>query len=135
MWLDELRKKPRSVKERYAFLGASTITASIALIWAVSIALTFDGVQPVNVETADTTGTFDAFFSEAKDNVANIITVFESEPEAVPLQETNTPQNNVRDIPGSFRFPSEATTSATTTQSRPVIIETVSSTPADSEEE
>ena len=35
--LDELRKKPKAVRERYALLGTSILTLSIAGIWFVSL--------------------------------------------------------------------------------------------------
>lgn len=49
--LDELRKKPKAVRDRYAFFGALILTVSISSIWFISLSVDVpekdDVVKPI----------------------------------------------------------------------------------------
>lgn len=79
------------MREQYAFWSAAAITGMIALVWAVSLQYQFDA--PTGSEeliTEEHQGAFADFMGEAKDNLGNVFSAFETVPEpAAGGAETN----------------------------------------------
>jgi len=48
-WLERLRKKPRHVRDNYAFIGASSFLLVVAGIWALSLPLRFEDLNQLSV--------------------------------------------------------------------------------------
>lgn len=71
--LDEIRRKPRSVRERYAFLGALSATGLIAAVWLVATFVNFSSNDPFSdMGDQQTAGAFSQFFSDLKEDAGNI---------------------------------------------------------------
>ncbi len=66
--LDELRKKPRGLKEAYAFWGAFTFTGMITAVWLASIPLRFSDTEVEG--TTQTAGALSQFFEQMKTNIS-----------------------------------------------------------------
>ncbi len=74
--LQELRQKPKHVREKYAFWGAIGTTAVIALIWGLSLSAKFNNLDTKNIEAVQTdnqesSGAFSRSFSDAKNSMAS----------------------------------------------------------------
>ncbi|MFT5037353.1 MAG: hypothetical protein ACI9VM_000933 [Candidatus Azotimanducaceae bacterium] len=69
-FIENLRKKPKVVRNQYAFFGAAIFTLAIALVWAVSIPAKLATIGGESEEDQDNKGAFSQFLSEAKDNFA-----------------------------------------------------------------
>ena len=69
-WIENTRKKPRAVRNQYAFLGAVIMTVCIASIWGVSLSVRFDVNPESEEETKESTGAFARFLGETKQNIA-----------------------------------------------------------------
>lgn len=71
-WIEQARKKPKAVRNRYAFVGAFVITSCITLVWAVSLPSQLAVINADEDKTVpeDSTGAFAKFFSEVKQNFA-----------------------------------------------------------------
>lgn len=71
--LERIRKKPRHIKDRYAFYGAALITAFIAVIWVISLPATYKTAGVTQLDTdSESRPAFSTFFKEAKDQLANL---------------------------------------------------------------
>lgn len=79
--LDELRQKPKDVREKYAFWGAFSITAVIALVWGLSLSIHMSATG-TNVATEDkpikpeSAGAFSRSFSDIKSSAASAWSAF-----------------------------------------------------------
>ena len=101
--LDELRQKPKAVRNRYAFWGAFLVTSLIALVWVVSLSVKFGANEPEpKSEKQASGGAFSQFLREAKDNFNTAVDTFE--------EEAGVPEDNEDEVV-------ETTTSATTSMS------------------
>lgn len=70
--LDELRKKPRILRENYAFWGALLLTGLVAVVWLVSMPFRFSDVD-VLVESEpreEYSGAMSNFFAGVKENLS-----------------------------------------------------------------
>lgn len=66
-----IHRKPKAVREQYAFWSAAIITACIGLVWIVSLQYRFDdGLSPSNVVEEEQRGAFSQFLGEARDRAA-----------------------------------------------------------------
>lgn len=66
--LEELRKKPKSVRSLYAFWGAAGITSVIAGIWVLFLVINFDQFEGLNIEpTEQTAGAISQYLSRARE--------------------------------------------------------------------
>lgn len=68
--LDELRNKPKLLKEAYAFWAAFAITGIIAIIWAVSFSIDLSQTtgDESGGEKIETTSAISEFFGTIKNN-------------------------------------------------------------------
>jgi hypothetical protein len=92
----DIRRKPKHIRQQYAFWSAAAVTAVIALVWTVSLPSRFeDAGAPVADEAY--TGAFARFIGEAKENVANVFSAHQpheptpEEPTATTTAATGTP--------------------------------------------
>ena len=96
-FIEQLRTKPKDVRNRYAFVVASGTTAIIAILWMLTLPAHF--AEDEVVATSDTDGILTRFFEEARTNTANIFNAFQSDdvpaPEAVVPEATSTQEANV----------------------------------------
>jgi len=70
--LEELRKKPKAIRNLYAFWGAVILTGIIALVWVLSLFAKFDKIEtPSFKETNETTGAFSQFIEKTKQRFLN----------------------------------------------------------------
>ncbi|MEX0917797.1 MAG: hypothetical protein WDZ93_01440 [Candidatus Paceibacterota bacterium] len=116
-----IRKKPRHVRQQFAFWYAIGATSVIALVWGVSLqyrlADTLDTDSTVDDEY---TGAFSQFLGDAKDNFANI---FSAVGTTTPEEEANSATSTPTTTP--FELTPRATSSASSTNTaRPVRIQT-----------
>lgn len=71
--LDEIRRKPKDVRERYAFWSAVGITGVISLVWLVAFVTQFkDGGPFSDIDSSQTAGAFSQFFDGLKNDASNI---------------------------------------------------------------
>ena len=132
MWLDELRKKPKSTRDQYAFLGAIGITSVIAVIWLVSLSVQFSSeTQIVRSETEATSGAFSRVFSDAKTQIAEVFSTLrppqesESQSEfATSTASTSEDKTATTTAPSLFRFIPDSPPSPV---GRTILIETTTS--------
>lgn len=135
-----LRRKPRAVRERYAFWYAAGATGVIALIWTLSLQYRLDDTFTEGEFAADEqVGAFANFFSDAKQNFANVISsADDAEPlpedppaiveEPAPAEETDISEMN-DDSRASFLFASSTSgRSETAGPEKPVRIATTTAT-------
>lgn len=69
--LEELRKKPKGLKEAYAFWGAAIFTGLVAIVWLASLPVRFSAIDTAEqVENqAETNSAFSQFFGQLKENI------------------------------------------------------------------
>ena len=72
-WIEQTRKKPKAVRNQYAFVGAFFITSCIALIWAVSLPSQLAVVGTDEQIPGETKGAFSQFLSEVRQNFATAV--------------------------------------------------------------
>ena len=72
-WIEETRKKPKAVRNQYAFVGASIITGCIAFIWMLSLPTQFANVENGDQEFTESKSAFGKFFSDTKQNFATVL--------------------------------------------------------------
>lgn len=72
-WIENARKKPKTVRNQYAFFGAVILTSCIGLIWVATLPGRFANLDLAETETEETTGAFAQFLSNAKQNMAATI--------------------------------------------------------------
>lgn len=89
--LDELRRKPKDVRNSYAFFGAATITAIIALIWLISVHTRLTNSGEVISVDDKTQGVFSEFFGQVKSNAANTLDGFKNGYESVTEEPASDP--------------------------------------------
>ena len=96
--LEDIRKKPKPVRDQYAFFSALAITAVIAGVWALSIparfsetAISADGIE-------EQTGAFSKYFGELKDGAANVIDSIKGESELIEAEENTRLKEGQLDI-------------------------------------
>lgn len=123
--LDELRRKPKEVRERYAFLGALSFTGVVAMVWLVATFVQFNSVNPFSsFSDAQTAGAFSQFFDSIKNDVSKTWQQGSQDAEEGPIA-TTTSQNFASDLSTTT---STASSSGTSTASRrEVLIATSSS--------
>jgi len=78
-WIERTRKKPRAVRDQYAFMGAIAITGIIALGWLVTLPIRFDGVTLEMDSIEESRGAFSQFLTNTRDQAAAILEAGESE--------------------------------------------------------
>jgi hypothetical protein len=69
--LEELRKKPRALKEAYALWGAVALTALVALVWTVSLPTRISDTDALEISgETQAAGAFSQFLDQIKTNVS-----------------------------------------------------------------
>lgn len=92
----DIRRKPKHVRQQYAFWSAAAVTAVIALVWTISLPSRFEDASAPAADTAYT-GAFARFIGEAKENFANVFSAQQpqeptpTEPSATTTAATGTP--------------------------------------------
>jgi hypothetical protein len=95
--LEELRKKPRALKEAYALWGSLALTALVALVWTVSLPTRFSETDALQVSgETQAAGAFSQFLNQIKTNVSETwnqgkTAVSGLESMSSPDQSTSTP--------------------------------------------
>lgn len=87
-WITQLQKKPRAVRQRYAYGGSFLITALIVGIWATT--QTVPTLEPVAAATDESSGAFGRFFETVRGQSASVVASFKGEKTATTTQDTNT---------------------------------------------
>lgn len=72
-WIEETRKKPKAVRNQYAFVGAFAVTALITIVWMVSLPLRFASLEEGYEPAPQSPGAFSRFWGQAKQQWASII--------------------------------------------------------------
>lgn len=80
-WIEKTRKKPKAVRDQYAFVGALSVTALIALIWFVSVPTHFANMEVEGEAEKEAVGAFAGFLSDAKANIAAVFSAIPQEDE------------------------------------------------------
>lgn len=95
-FIEKTRKKPKEVKNQYAFFGAVGVTFVIAFFWSISLPSHFAnfGNDVENYEN-ETSGAFSQFFEEAKNNFA---TIFQATKEAEKTGEVSIDVDKKEDV-------------------------------------
>lgn len=71
--LDEIRQKPRNVRERYATWGALGVTGVIALVWFIGFAVRFQENELfVSDNSEQTASAFSNFIGDIKDDAMGV---------------------------------------------------------------
>lgn len=73
--IESLRKKPKEVRNQYAFYGACIVTGFIAILWALSLPARFDSVNATE-DTSDKTGGVTRALADIKESIGAAVTIF-----------------------------------------------------------
>jgi len=86
-WIEKTRKKPKAVRDQYAFFGALVLTGIIVVGWSFSLPARLESLtQQSEDDTQDSQSAFGQFFKNAKEQAA---AAFDAGRSAVE-QETDT---------------------------------------------
>lgn len=86
-----IRRKPKAVRQQYAFWYAAGVTSVLAFIWFISLQHRLDApVEVAEVVEESRRGAFAQFVSDAKSNFANVISANSLKVERVSAPETET---------------------------------------------
>lgn len=100
--IEQLRKKPKHVRDRYAVSGALLVTALVAVIWVASLPSRFNEVPDAMVN-GDTQGGFVRAMSDVQDQFATAIgslgEAFDSLKEAPPTVDLEEIKNDPATVP------------------------------------
>lgn len=141
--LDELRQKPKNVREKYAFWGAFGITAVIAIFWGLSLSIKMnvpDTVvteeKPVKTQPA---GAFARSFSDIKSSVASAWSSLSQDSDTDDVNNEEVIEAEVDDVEATTSTSSQFEFSTTATEEknenrRAVLIATTSIKQASSTE-
>lgn len=69
--IENIRQKPKQVKDQYAFYGAAMITFVIAVIWVVSLPVSFETTGKVEPDETERPA-FSIFFDQVKGQFAGL---------------------------------------------------------------
>lgn len=72
-WLERMRRKPKFVRDKLAFLAAVAVTGVIALTWSTTLPGHFAGINVEEGPEKEAMGAFARFFSIAKSNLSAAI--------------------------------------------------------------
>ena len=92
MWLDELRKKPKAVRDQYAFAGAFFITLIIATFWFLGLGVKWQTSDEVIIEEEPASkSAFGTFYREIKTKLGDAITSLKTDVDELrEIDETET---------------------------------------------
>lgn len=95
--LEELRKKPKGIRNLYAFWGAAILTVIIGGVWLLSLSTKFDKIDTSSFkEVGDSTGAFSQFIKKTKLRFSNDTSTTTVESSEAPLETaTTSPQDTV----------------------------------------
>lgn len=79
-WIEQTRKKPTSVRRRYAFMGAAAVTSIIAITWMISIPAQFNGLSESVEEGQQSASAFAGFFGDLKNQATGLFSNESEEP-------------------------------------------------------
>jgi hypothetical protein len=94
-WLDRLRQKPKTVRDKAAFFGAAAVTGLIAFGWVTTLPGHFATIDSKDSPEKEAVGAFSKFFSEAKANLASAIVSTKVKSEEEKMIATSTDEKNV----------------------------------------
>lgn len=118
--IEALRKKPKAVRNRYAFSIALSTTLLIAIVWAVGVPARFDRVVMVNEETNNNREEVSEQLMQLRELVADSVSDIKTQAELVGTAiNSSTTQEFIAEMSSttlSLVASSTATTTATTTQ-------------------
>lgn len=69
--IEELRKRPKHVRDRYAFVSALVFTSAVAMIWVVSLPARFSETPEVGLAD-DQNGSFSRALEDVQGQMANV---------------------------------------------------------------
>lgn len=105
-YLEELRRKPKQVRTQYAFFGALSVTLLITLVWGFSLPARFadTGTETGSAESSgdsldeqeSTFSEFGTFFSNARDQLGNILDSIDIEEEETEVAEEETQESEAQ---------------------------------------
>ncbi len=73
--IENIRQKPKRIKDQYAFYGATAITGIIAIIWAISVPAGFEkNNESQDMVDENNRPAFSTFFGQMKDQFAGLRT-------------------------------------------------------------
>ena len=118
--IESLRKRPKHVRNQYAFYGAVLVTGIIIVFWVVSIPAKFQQVEVVQ-DDSDSDGGFARAFQDLKSNFATVVETTKTEvidtiSVATSTEEAGADTRYTIDIEAMF-----ATTTPVTTSSAPIL--------------
>ena len=92
--LQELRQKPKAVRQQYAFWGATMITSLIALFWVVSLQYRLSNTDLLTSDESSS-GVLSTFWQDLRTNTATVIdslpsTDDDTQPSLVPATTTES---------------------------------------------
>ena len=94
--LEELRKKPKSLRNQYAFWGALLLTLVIGAVWVVALSVRFGSEPVVPTEIKENSGAFSQFYKEATANLSEIFSTIKNPPtDSEATTETASSSENV----------------------------------------
>jgi len=113
--LQELRKKPKNVREKYAFWGAFLVTAVIAIVWGISLSVQLGVFQETTlseetIQKPESSGAFSRSFSDVKDNVAGAWSAFTTD------SETDNKATSTEEVVTKTSVEFSSTTTATSSE-------------------
>ena len=91
-WIEKTRKKPKAIRNQYAFVGAVVLTSFIVVIWSLSLPAHFAEVKVDDSVTRESTSALSQFFSQAKENFATVIESAKSNEDSESTTEQSEPE-------------------------------------------
>lgn len=70
-WLTRLRKKPKGMRNQYAFFGAAGITLCITVVWLAAAPLSFNAPD-VSATKNNSSGAFSQFWNNVSTQIATV---------------------------------------------------------------
>ena len=126
-WISKLRKKPKAVKDMYAFGGSLFVTGIIATIWLISLPSQLKppaGELEAGADIEETRGAFAQFFAGAKAQLSN---VFSSMPTSTLNVATSTEDNGSTTPKANIIIPQLSASTTDILNPEQILIETIPS--------
>lgn len=123
--LDTLRKKPKHVREQYAFGGAVVFTAMVVGVWSLSLPARFAAISDGVSEVQPAAAPFAHMFSQLKEQVQRI-TSNDSDSSSEINDAPSTEPVGLPELTATTTLYDIPTTTTETLPSRPILIGTSS---------
>lgn len=89
-WIEKTRKKPKEVRNQYAFFGAVVVTGFIVVLWVVSLPSQLARIEESKEGDETPKGAFSQFITDAKQNFAGAFAANTDEAPAISEEATST---------------------------------------------